>query len=218
MTAILSNSSFTTPLRASATSANLPLLARLSARVSCSLDEVAVFASPQAAFAAIASGIALGRGTVALSGTHETTLDALIAAARDAAVVTLQSPLLQGGRVVTALTPRELLLLRSRAPRPILVLDLLNEELARTPLTQPALLLPATIIVRGFGELWREAGATTLAELAFVVGPRELVASLEAPELNASTVARACEELDVPEIDRAVRAAAFGREALENCA
>lgn len=140
--------------------------------------------------------------------------DALVAAARDADTLVLSSPFVGGGRVKGALAPRDLLLLRSRAPRPVIVLDLLDEELARAPLTQPALLLPGTVFLRGFGQFWRDAGARTVADTAFVAGPRDLVASLGAPALDDRLAAEAAWDLDRLGIDRAVqeRAAAARRD------
>lgn len=131
--------------------------------------------------------------------------DALVAAARDADTLVLSSPFVSDGRVQGALAPRDLLLLRSRAPRPVIVLDLLDEELARAPLTQPALLLPGTVFLRGFGTFWREAGARTVADTAFIAGPRDLVASLEPLALSESLAAEAVWDLDRIGIDRAVQ-------------
>jgi len=211
------------------------LAERLAARVSCSLDEIAAFPSASGALDAVATQLFAGRrvvvarpagdaiatrATSAAASVREIAaqpLDGLIAAARDAEVLVISSPVfdprINDGRATATISPRELLLLRSRAPRPVIVLDLLDEEFARTPLTQPALLLPGTVIVRGFGELWRNAGATSAAELAFVAGPRDLVelcvnAPCAAP-LDPATISRACADLDRPGIDRAVQAAAL---------
>ncbi|MFN5496070.1 MAG: hypothetical protein ACK5C3_05775 [bacterium] len=131
--------------------------------------------------------------------------DALVSAARDADTLVLTSPLAVGGRVRGALAPRDLLLLRSRAPRPVIVLDLLDEELARAPLTQPALLLPGTVFLRGFGQFWREAGARSVADTAFVAGPSDLIASLDRPGLDERLAAEAVWDLDRVGIDRAVQ-------------
>lgn len=136
--------------------------------------------------------------------------DSLVTAAREADTLVLSSPFVTGGRVKGALAPRDLLLLRSRAPRPVIVLDLLDEDLARAPLTQPALLLPGTVFLRGFGPFWRDAGARTVAETAFIAGPRDLVASLSNAGLDDRLAAEAAWDLDRIGIDRAVegRAAA----------
>jgi hypothetical protein len=85
------------------------------------------------------------------------------------------------------------------------VLDLLDEELARAPLTQPALLLPGTVFLRGFGQFWREAGARTVAETAFVAGPADLVAPLRGPLVDERLAAEAVWDLDRIGIDRAVQ-------------
>lgn len=131
--------------------------------------------------------------------------DALVAAARDADTLVLSSPFISSGRVAGALAPRDLLLLRSRAPRPVIVLDLLDEELARAPLTQPALLLPGTVFLRGFGQFWRDAGARSVADTAFVAGPSDLIASLDRPEFDERVAAEAVWDLDRVGIDRAVQ-------------
>lgn len=140
------------------------------------------------------------RDARALSG-----FDALVTAARDADTLVLSSPFIVNGRATGALAPRDLLLLRSRAPRPVIVLDLLDEELARAPLTQPALLLPGTVFLRGFGDFWRDAGARAVAETAFVAGPRDLVASLRESGLDERLAAEAAWDLDRVGIDRAVQ-------------
>ena len=131
--------------------------------------------------------------------------DALVEAARNADTLVLSSPFIANGRAAGALAPRDLLLLRSRAPRPVIVLDLLDEELARAPLTQPALLLPGTVFLRGFGQFWREAGARTVAETAFVAGPADLVAPLRGPLVDERLAAEAVWDLDRIGIDRAVQ-------------
>ncbi len=207
------------------------LVDRICARISASTEEIAPFATVDAALERIATRFLAGRRVVLAQPTGEalaarawsaaasakvvaapsgaTALDALVSAARDADVVVLSSPLLAASPsalgLPPTLSPRELLLLRSRAPRPLLVLDLLEEEYARTPLTQPALLLPGTLILRGFGRAWREVGALAVAPLAFVAGPRDLVEALEAPLLDPRLADAACAELDRPSIDRVVR-------------
>ena len=210
-------------------SVDRPLVERLASRVACSVDEIAAFTSVPRALEALATQIFAGRRvaiaapageaiasrawSAARSATEVSArqLDALVAAGRDADVLVLSSPVRDGS--AATISPRELLLLRSRAPRPILVLDLLEEDRARTPLTQPALLLPGTILVRGFGQLWRDAGATRLADIGFVAGPRDLVGPLEAPALPESLVTAACMELDQPDIERRVQElAALGRQ------
>ena len=205
---------------------------RISARISASIEEIAPFATVEAALDRIAArylagkrvviapatGEALaarawavaGSAKVAAAPSGDTTLDALVAAAREADVVVLSSPLLSASAspfgFPATLSPRELLLLRSRAPRPLILLDLLDEEYARTPLTQPALLLPGTVVLRGFGRAWAEVGAAAVAPLAFVAGPQDLVTALEAPPLDPELEQAASAELDRPDIDRAVRA------------
>ena len=121
-----------------------------------------------------------------------------------------------------ALSPRDLLRLRARAPRPAIVLDLLDEDLARAPLTQAALLIPGTVILRGFGRLWRDAGAVNAAEIAFVAGAPDLIASLpavgDAAPLTEELSAAAVRDLDRAGIERAIQDAAtrarvpFGRD------
>lgn len=206
---------------------------RISARISASIEEIAPFATVEAALDRIAArylagkrvviapatGEALaarawavaGSAKVAAAPSGDTTLDALVAAAREADVVVLSSPLLSAAAASpfgfpATLSPRELLLLRSRAPRPLILLDLVDEEYARTPLTQPALLLPGTVVLRGFGRAWAEVGAAAVAPLAFVAGPQDLVTALEAPPLDPELEQAASAELDRPDIDRAVRA------------
>jgi hypothetical protein len=135
-------------------------------------------------------------------------LDGLIDAAREADTLGLTSPFAPNGRSAGALSPRELLQLRSRAPRPTIVLDLLDEELAASPLTQPALLLPGTIILRGFGELWRDVGARRVAGIAFAAGPAELIGTLRDADFPESLARDAVRDLDQRGIDRAVQARA----------
>lgn len=216
-----------------------PLVDRLAARISAARDEIAIFPSPQSAFESLVAGLAVGRAaTIALpvpvraalplqrvarsvrevgpSGTSPAAVESIIASARDSEVLLLANPVLDrdGGVAAPELSPRSLLQIRSRATRPLILLDLVDEEYARTPLTQPALLLPGTLLVRGFGEPWLRAGATTVAGLAFVAGPRDLVARLsDAPlasdeDAEAALIRAACSELDEPNIDRRVRALA----------
>ena len=206
-----------------------PLVERLASRVACSVDEVAAFTSVARALEALATQVFAGRrvaiGAPAAEGiaarawsaarsareVDARQLDTLVTAARESDVLVLSSPV--SGSSAAVISPRDLLLLRSRAPRPIIVLDLLDEDRARTPLTQPALLLPGTILLRGFGPLWRQAGASHLADIAFVAGPRDLVGPLAAPALPESLVAAACAEFDQTDIDRRVRdLAAQGRQ------
>lgn len=220
------------------------LLERLAARVSCSIEELEAFPTVAQCLDRVAASLFAGRRVVIARPAGEAIaarawssarvarevdaqpFDALVAAARDAEVLVLSSPVVGAdGRARAAITPRELLLLRSRAPRPVIVLDLLDEELARTPLTQPALLLPGTVIVRGFGELWRGAGAADVAGLAFIAGPADLVAQVadgggtgdawatarSSGDLGADgdpLLLRAIADLDRPGIDRAVQEAA----------
>lgn len=134
--------------------------------------------------------------------------DLLLSAARDADTLVLTSPFLTKDGRVDALSPRELLRLRSRAPRPLILLDLLDEELARSPLTQAALLIPGTVILRGFGSRWREAGAGSVADLAFVAGPPETLAALPRGRFSEDAASAAVWDLDRPGIDRAVEAVA----------
>ncbi len=213
------------------------LIERLAARVSASCDEIAPFESVDAALNAVVASFIASRRLVIAQPCRETlgvrasaaarsttivpfvagsdSLDALVQASRDAEVVLLTVPFLAQGSARSTLGPRELLALRSRAPKPLIVLDLLDEEYARTPLTQPALLLPGTVVVRGFGDLWRDAGATSVAPLAFIAGPRDLIAPLRALPLAADpTTANelcraACNDLDLPDIERRVAQAAL---------
>lgn len=135
-------------------------------------------------------------------------LDPLIEAARDAETLVVSNP---AGLDASALAPRELLELRARAPRPLIVLDLRDEDSARSTLTQPALLLPGTILVRAFGSAWREAGARALAGLAFIAGPREILEACPAEsKIPAARLDAACRELDDPEIERTAYRIALG--------
>jgi hypothetical protein len=213
-------------------SGDRPLVERLASRVAASVDELAVFQTASRAVDALAESVFAGKrvtlarpagdriARVAWGAARSATevaaqpFDTLVAAARESDVLVLTSPLPAGGRRSATITPRELLLLRSRAPRPVIVLDLLEEDFARTPLTQPALLLPGTLVLRVFGQLWRDAGATNLSDIAFVAGPRDLIASLSAPALPMTLVEKAGADLDLPGLDRRVQeAAALGRPA-----
>lgn len=204
-----------------------PLAARIASRIACSVEEIAVFPTAACALDALATQVFAGRRVTiagpagepiasrawaaARSATEVAArpFDGLVAASRDADAVVLTSPAPGTGRAT--ISPRDLLLLRSRAPRPILVLDLLEEECARTPLTQPGLLLPGTMLLRGFGRLWCDAGATRLADIAFIAGPADLVAPLDSLAISGPSVAdersvaEACLELDRPEIERRVQ-------------
>jgi hypothetical protein len=223
------------------------LVTRLAARISASLDEIAPYASIEAAEEALVArgaagrrvGLALGEGStlgararrVARSsrewplaasvarGCRATgTLDALIALANDVDTLFLEAPIAASAadarangscdRWSSPLAPRELLELRARAPRTLLVLDLRCEDFARTPLTQAAMLVPGTLILRGFGDLWDSLGATTLAPTAFVAGPAPLVAALEPDARVAAIADRLIAELDAPELERRVQLAA----------
>jgi len=253
--AAIANAADANPDDAAASPELRGLLERLAARVSCSLEELGAFPTVERCLDRVAASLFAGRRVVIARPAGEAIaarawssarvarevdaqpFDALVAAARDAEVLVLSSPVVGAdGRARAAITPRELLLLRSRAPRPVIVLDLLDEELARTPLTQPALLLPGTVIVRGFGELWRAAGAGDVAGLAFIAGPADLVAQVadgggawtgrpssgdpsgdlvaagapraSAPALPDPLLLRAIADLDRPGIDRAVQEAA----------
>lgn len=140
--------------------------------------------------------------------------ESLVRAARDADALVLTSPFLAPGGDASALSPRDLLRLRARAPRPVIVLDLLDEDLARVPLTQAALLIPGTVILRGFGRLWREAGATAAADLAFVAGAPDLVGTLsmgiEADGVDEDFADSVVRDLGRAGIERAIQSAAVG--------
>lgn len=225
--------------RASTRSERLrPLVERISARIAASCDEIAIFPSAEAALDAAARAFVRGRRTAIVRPAGDAfaarctveaaslvdvsaelgDLSTIAAAARDAQTVALSSPIRGGNGCLlpATLAPRELLQLRSRAPRPLIVLDLLDEEFARTPLTQPALLLPGTVLIRGFGDAWLRAGAGAIAPLAFIAGPRELIAPLANAPLAADAadesalIRTACADLDLPGIDRAVRRVAEG--------
>lgn len=204
-----------------------PLIERLAARISCSLDEIAVFPSRTAALDAIERALLAGRRVLigqpvpgaitaraqrAARLARATDLQPIARFAddaRDADTVVVSSPGIDAdGRASAALMPRDLLFLRSRAPRPAIVLDLADEDRVSTPLTQPALLLPGAIVLRGFGDIWRDQGAPTVADLAFVAGPRDLIATLGPWRVERATVVRACDELDDPDIDRRIQIAA----------
>ena len=141
------------------------------------------------------------------------TQSALIDLAREVDVLILEAPQIFGGDVREPLTPRQLLELRARASRTLIVLDLLNEDLARTPLTQAALLIPGTLVLRGFGLLWAAEGATTLAKTAFIAGAPGLVSALRRHEFTLESLERVVSELDAVDIDRRVQAAARTRRA-----
>ncbi len=113
--------------------------------------------------------------------------DDLVRVAQDADTLVLTSPFIAEDGAGAAFSPRDLLRLRARAPKPVLVLDLVDEDLARAPLTQAALLIPGTVILRGFGRLWRDAGANAAADLGFVAGAPELVAALSAGVVRDGT-------------------------------
>jgi len=210
------------------------LVERLAARISAGSDEVLPFADERAATAALARrfargrriGLALGeRNTLigslrsesgerrVLNWTERPSLDDLVALAREVDTLFIEAPIVRDGVVIEPIAPRELLTLRARAPRPVLVLDLRDEDLARTPLTQPALLIPGTVILRGFGALWAREGAAELARTAFVAGPADLVAGL-AGDLGSASVpdeaqaATLIAELDAPDLERRVQSAA----------
>ncbi|MCE2883955.1 MAG: hypothetical protein LW806_03510 [Planctomycetaceae bacterium] len=210
------------------------LVERLAARISAGSDEVLPFADERAATAALARRFARGRRIGLALGERNTlidslraesgerrelawaarpSLDDLVALARQVDTLFIEAPIVRDGVAVEPITPRELLALRARAPRPLLVLDLRGEDLARTPLTQPALLIPGTVIVRGFGALWAREGAAELARTAFVAGPADLVAGL-AGDLGSASVpddaqaATLIAELDAPDLERRVQCAA----------
>lgn len=149
--------------------------------------------------------------------------DGLVRAAQDADTLVLTSPFIAEDGAAAAFSPRDLLRLRARAPKPVLVLDLVDEDLARAPLTQAALLIPGTVILRGFGRLWRDAGANAAADLGFVAGAPELVAALSArvardgadggvgdgaESVDEELAAAAVRDLDRAGIERAVQEAA----------
>ncbi|MFM1866863.1 MAG: hypothetical protein RL591_271, partial [Planctomycetota bacterium] len=143
--------------------------ARLCARSTRTLDVTSDAAN--GATNGATSGAASGATSGAANGaTSDAELASLIEFAREVDVLVLEAPQLFGTDIREPLTPRQLLELRARSPRTLIVLDLLNEDLARTPLTQAALLIPGTLVLRGFGSLWAAEGAATVAELAFVAG------------------------------------------------
>jgi len=162
------------------------------------------------------------RADAARGSSQAAAFDALVRSARDADALVLTSPFIAGDGTALALAPRDLLRLRARAPRPVFVLDLLDEDLARAPLTQAALLIPGTVILRGFGRLWRDAGAATAADIAFAAGAPDLIASLSAASEDDSVdeefSAAAVRDLDQPWIERSIQEAAtrarvpFGRD------
>ena len=146
--------------------------------------------------------------TVTSTATNTATLSALIEFARDVDVLVIETPQLVGSEIREPLTPRQLLEVRARSPRTLIVLDLLNEDLARTPLTQAALLIPGTLVLRGFGSLWAAEGAATVAEIAFVAGAPTLLASFARDSFEAESLRRLVSELDSTDIDRRVQASA----------
>ena len=200
------------------------LVERLAARVACCVDEVAVFGSRAEALDALSRRVLKGQHIAVAAGTDQPLaaeawraarvaievpvrpIEALVQGARDADVLVLTSPVAHGS--AATILPRELMLLRSRAPKPMILLDLLREEQARTPLTQPALLLPDTLIVRGFGPAWRACGAGCLSDLVFVVGPSTCIQQFDAPLLPHALIESACNDLDRSDLERCVRHAA----------
>lgn len=223
---------------AGAVPAAASLEARLSARISSSLDEVVAFASPARAIAAVARVLLAGRSVAIGDGTpddlaraaaraartttrapwleawlearQDGVLAALLEGSADAEALVLGSPVVARNGGTAAIAPRELLRLRARNLRSLLILDLRDEDLARTPLTPTALLLPGTIAIRGFGEVWREAGAPEVADLAFVAGPAREIAMLRSEalgddEADRAIIGAACAALDRSDIDRRVR-------------
>lgn len=162
------------------------------------------------------------RADAARGSAQAAAFEALVRSARDSDTLVLTSPFIVDDGAAQALSPRDLLRLRARAPRPAIVLDLLDEDLARAPLTQAALLIPGTVILRGFGRLWRDAGAVNAAEIAFVAGAPDLVASLpavgDAAPLTEELSAAAVRDLNRAGIERAIQDAAtharvpFGRD------
>lgn len=210
------------------------LVERLAARISTGSDEVLPFVDASDAATALARRFARGRRIgLALSDrntlieplraesgerrelawTTRPSLDTLVALAREVDTLFIEAPIVRDGVVIEPIAPRELLALRAKAPRPLIVLDLRGEDLARTPLTQPALLIPGTVILRGFGALWAREGATELARTAFVAGPADLVAGL-AGDLGSASVpddaqaAALIAELDAPDLERRVQCTA----------
>ena len=210
------------------------LLERFAARISSGTDEIAPFTTVERAAAAVASTYASGR-RIGLATTETSLLASCVAAAasstrfvginegvtpralielaRDVDVLLLEAPQIFGSEVREPLTPRQLLELRARASRTLIVLDLLNEDLARMPLTQAALLIPGTLVLRGFGLLWAAEGATSVAETAFVAGSSGLVSALQRDAFTPESLERMMSELDASDIDRRVQAAARTRRA-----
>ena len=146
--------------------------------------------------------------TATKTATNTATLSALIDFARDVDVLVIEAPQLVGSEIREPLTPRQLLEVRARSPRTLIVLDLLNEDLARTPLTQAALLIPGTLVLRGFGSLWAAEGAATVAGIAFVAGAPTLLTSFARDSFEAESLRRVVSELDSTDIDRRVQASA----------
>lgn len=209
------------------------LVERLAARISSGIDEVVPFATLENAVQAITScfvrtravGLAVTPNSqfactapsaarsvrtfdVTRGGTSTATLDALIELTRQIDVLILEAPQVVSGELCEPLSPRQLLELRARAPKALIVLDLVREDLARTPLTQAALLLPGTIALRGFGSLWSAEGAVHVANTAFVFGAPPLVSKLPLDAFSSELLAQVVAEFDSTDIDRRVQRAA----------
>ena len=182
------------------------LLERFAARISSGTDEIAPFTTVERAAATVASTYASGR-RIGLATTETSLLASCVAAAASS------TRFVGINEVREPLTPRQLLELRARASRTLIVLDLLNEDLARMPLTQAALLIPGTLVLRGFGLLWAAEGATSVAETAFVAGSSGLVSALHRDAFTPESLERMMSELDASDIDRRVQAAARTRRA-----
>lgn len=214
-----------TPLVSSA-DPQRPLLERLAARISSGTDEIVPWTTVESAARAIARTFLCGRRvglaatqtsplarasrlnaqlTRSFDGASDVPLSTLIEFARDVEVLVIEAPQLVDSEIREPLTPRQLLELRARSPRTLIVLDLLNEDLARTPLTQAALLIPGTLVLRGFGSLWAAEGAATVAEMAFIAGAPTLLASLARDTFDAEILNRVVSELDSGDIDRRVQ-------------
>ncbi|MDI9404238.1 MAG: hypothetical protein QM516_10230 [Limnohabitans sp.] len=210
-----------------------PWIERLAARISSGLDEVVPFTTPEAAVRAISSRFLRGRrigraitqaspfglstcGTAGANCEVDLTacttrgglLPTLISCARDVDVLIVETPQRTSSGVRELLTPRELLELRARSPKTLLILDLVNEDLAKDPLTQAALLLPGTIALRGFGALWAAEGAKAVADTAFVFGAPPLVSTLARDSISLDLLAQVVADFDSSDIDRRVQCAA----------
>lgn len=98
-------------------------------------------------------------------------LEPFARAARDAALLFVVSPNNPTGLACSA---AELARLRALAPRPLLVVDAAYEEFAAEPLTQAALALPNTIVLRTLSKAWGLAGLRS----GFALGAPELLAPL----------------------------------------